>query len=88
MLIDAGARRAITHGKKSLLPAGIKEVLGVFSAGDVVDIADDNGLIARGISRYDSDTLARIIDSHEGSETNKHMRPAVHRDDLALLVRE
>ena len=85
---SAGARRAITRGKKSLLPAGITDVLGVFSAGEVIDIVDDSGLIARGISRYDSDSLAKLMGHKQEEKQKEHMRPAVHRDDLAVLVQE
>ena len=49
IIVDEGAARAITEGKKSLLIAGVHSVLGHFEAGDVVDVASPTGLIARGV---------------------------------------
>ena len=68
--------------------AGVSSVLGHFDAGDVVDVACPTGLIARGVSGYDSDTLAQIAglgtpELH--SAGYEHPRPAIHRDDLAVL---
>ena len=88
IIVDEGAARAITAGKKSLLVAGVHSVLGHFEAGDVVDVASPTGLIARGVSGYDSDTLAEV--GGAGMEQLaaagfEHPRPAIHRDDLAVL---
>ena len=63
IIVDEGAAQAITVGKKSLLVAGVRSVLGHFEAGDVVDVASPTGLVARGVSGYDSDTLAEIAGS-------------------------
>ena len=63
IIVDEGAAHAITVGKKSLLVAGVRSVLGHFEAGDVVDVASPTGLVARGVSGYDSDTLAEIAGS-------------------------
>ena len=63
IIVDEGAAQAITVGKKSLLVAGVHSVLGHFEAGDVVDVASPTGLVARGVSGYDSDTLAEIAGS-------------------------
>ena len=53
------ARRApLTEHGSSLLPVGITGVLGSFGEGDVLDIADETGLvIARGIAEASSDEL-------------------------------
>ena len=88
IIVDEGAAQAITVGKKSLLVAGVHSVLGHFEAGDVVDVASPIGLIARGVSGYDSDTLGQIAGA--GMEQlvaagYEHPRPAIHRDDLAVL---
>ena len=88
IIVDEGAAKAITVGKKSLLVAGVHSVLGHFEAGDVVDVASPTGLIARGVSGYDSDTLGQIAGA--GMEQlvaagYEHPRPAIHRDDLAVL---
>ena len=89
LVVDAGAARAITVGKKSLLAAGVVSVAGHFDAGDVVDIASPTGLVARGIVSYDADSLAAIAGRSapelEGTGW-EHVRPVVHRDDLAPLL--
>ena len=88
VIVDEGAAQAITVGKKSLLVAGVRSVLGHFDAGDVVDVASPTGLVARGVSGYDSDTLAQIAGSGTAeleAAGHEHPRPAIHRDDLAVL---
>ena len=88
IIVDEGAARAITAGKKSLLVAGVHSVLGHFEAGDVVDVASPTGLIARGVSGYDSDTLAEVAGAgmeQLAAAGYEHPRPAIHRDDLAVL---
>ena len=88
IIVDEGAAQAITVGKKSLLVAGVRSVLGHFEAGDVVDVASPTGLVARGVSGYDSDTLAEVAGSGTAelqAAGHEHPRPAIHRDDLAVL---
>ena len=88
IIVDEGAARAITAGKKSLLVAGVHSVLGHFEAGDVVDVASPTGLIARGVSGYDSDTLAEVAGAgmeQLAAAGYEHPRTAIHRDDLAVL---
>jgi glutamate 5-kinase len=88
--LDAGAVRALTLRKASLLPAGITSVGGTFSAGDPIDmIGPDDVVIARGIVNYDSAELPALLgrSTHElaaelGAE---YEREVVHRDDLVVL---
>ncbi|MEJ7636341.1 glutamate 5-kinase [Aeromicrobium sp.] len=88
--LDAGAVRALTVRKASLLPAGITEVTGSFAAGDPVDLIGPDGVvIARGIVNYDSTELPSLIGrtTHDlaaelGAE---YEREVVHRDDLMLI---
>ncbi len=42
-VVDAGARRALETGTKSLLAIGVVEVVGDFEKGDVVGIRDTEG---------------------------------------------
>ena len=62
VVVDAGAVRAITHGKKSLLAAGVTGAEGSFEAGDPVEIAGPDGVVvARGLVSYSADELpARV----------------------------
>ncbi len=89
--LDPGAVTAVVGGRKSLLPAGILRVSGDFSAGDPVDLLDENGrVVARGLVNFDSAELpgllgrsTREIAAELGSA---YEREVVHRDDLVLLT--
>ena len=89
LYLDSGAAKAIHSAGKSLLPAGITEVEGEFSAQDAVLLCDPNGLeIARGLVNYSDEDLRKICGhrsadiahllGYEGVET------VVHRDNLVL----
>lgn len=88
--LDAGAVRAVTERRASLLPAGITAVTGSFVAGDPVDLVDPDGrAIARGLVNYDAAELPTLL----GRSTRElarelgasYEREVVHRDDLTLL---
>ncbi len=88
--LDAGAVHAVEDGGKSLLPAGITAVRGRFGIGDAISCLDPNGReIARGLSSYSSDDLARIA----GQATSGIQQmlgysngdEVIHRDDLVVL---
>ncbi|HUT55557.1 MAG TPA: glutamate 5-kinase [bacterium] len=87
--VDDGARRALEERGKSLLPSGVTEVSGEFVKGDVVEVADANGReIARGLTQYSGDDLARIK-GRKSSEIaavlgEKLYDEVIHRDDLVL----
>jgi len=56
VVVDAGAQRAITAGKASLLNSGVIRVEREFAAMDVVSIRDGGGReFARGIAAYASE---------------------------------
>ena len=92
VILDDGAVRAITVGKKSLLAAGVTGVEGEFEVGDPVDLADARGVVvARGLVAYSADELPERM-----GRTSVQLREAfgdgndrevVHRDDL-VAVRE
>ncbi len=90
LVVDDGARRAVTELHKSLLPSGIVRVDGNFAQGDPIDLADANGNpFARGLSTYSSEEL-RKIQGKQSSEIEsvlgyRYLEEAVHRDDLAVL---
>lgn len=90
LILDKGAVKAITEGKKSLLAAGITQVEGVFGPGAVVELANRRGaVIAKGRSAYSSEQILELIQAHQQSSEAKlagqETRPApvVHRDHLA-----
>jgi glutamate 5-kinase len=86
--VDAGAARALANGK-SLLPAGVVLVSGMFERGDAVSVRTaDNREIARGLSAYSSTDAARIA-GHKSSEIEailgyRGRDEIIHRDDLVL----
>ncbi|MGF1752852.1 glutamate 5-kinase [Vibrio makurazakiensis] len=88
--IDDGAVNAVINKGSSLLAKGLTKISGQFSRGDVTRITDSQGkVIARGISSYSSQDLAKIVGKHSkdigailgydyGSEV-------IHRDDLVVI---
>ncbi|WP_166348448.1 glutamate 5-kinase [Phytoactinopolyspora limicola] len=90
--LDAGAVRAVVERHTSLLPAGITAVDGSFTAGDPVDMVDEEGrVVARGLVNYDAAELPALL----GRSTRdlarelgvEYEREVVHRDDLVVLRR-
>ena len=88
VLIDAGAARALTVGKKSLLLPGLTGLDGDFESGSVVDVVGPEGVLARGICRYAAAELREVLAAQaEGAPAPDHVAPVIHRDDLAELPR-
>jgi len=91
IVIDDGAKKAITSSGKSLLPSGIKDVKGRFGVGDSVTCIDENGSqVARGLTSYSSDDIRKIMGSKtsdiEGILGYKYSDEVIHRDDLAVIT--
>jgi glutamate 5-kinase len=91
VFVDAGAVAALNRGK-SLLPAGITRVEGVFERGDCVAIRDEQGVeIGRGLIAYDAPHADRIR-GHNSRDIAHILGTAgraemIHRDDMALSGR-
>lgn len=87
LVLDAGAAHAITTGKKSLLAAGIKNVSGMFRAGDVVELTDENGeVLAKGVSAFNSKQIGLLLNGDAKALATAgllEIGPVVHRDYLA-----
>ncbi|MDV2885023.1 glutamate 5-kinase [Alkalihalophilus pseudofirmus] len=61
VIIDDGARVAITEEQSHLLPQGVREVNGDFDCGDVVVIRHLNGEeVGRGVINYSAEQLRKI----------------------------
>jgi glutamate 5-kinase len=74
VVVDAGAQRAITCGKASLLSSGVVRIEKPFGPMDVVSIANVEGNeFARGIANCASEAAARVLFT---------------RDNIVLLDRE
>ncbi len=89
LVLDAGAVRAVTERKASLLPAGIVEVRGHFEAGDPVKLVSEAGqVVARGLVNYDAAELPAMIGRSTRdlaqSLGEQFEREVVHRDDLIV----
>lgn len=93
VIVNAGARDALTGGKASLLASGVTGVEGEFDAAEVVSIVDAKGLeFARGISDYSRGEAQGLIGngSHKPDSAGKVGKRAtvlVKRDNIVLLDR-
>jgi glutamate 5-kinase len=91
LLVDAGARQALTERGKSLLPSGVIEVGGEFDAGEVVALCgeDDGKEFARGLVNFDARELRKIRRAQtaeiEGLLGYKSFDEVIHRDNLVVL---
>jgi len=89
IIVDAGAERAMVHGGKSLLPAGVVGAAGDFRPGDVAEVAAVDGrVIGRGIVRHSVRQVNRIrgLSSEEAMRAADIPRPEIiHRDEWVAL---
>jgi glutamate 5-kinase len=90
VVVDAGAHRAITQGKASLLASGIMRVESHFAPMDVVSIVDAEGHeFARGIANCASAEAEQASDKkhRDGGRTAAPSRVLVTRDNIVLMDR-
>ncbi|MBI5178317.1 MAG: glutamate 5-kinase [Nitrospinae bacterium] len=91
IVVDDGAKQALTGGKKSLLPSGIVAVRGDFEAGDVVVVVDGQGApLIKGVVQYDHAEVDKIK-GKKSSEIEsilgyKKKDEVMHRDDTATYT--
>lgn len=79
IIVDDGAKEAITIKNKSLLCVGIIGSRGAFKENDIVYISDKNGNnFAKGIANFSSTSINE-------AKGKKGAREAVHRDDLVII---
>lgn len=88
--VNAGAKKALCTAGSSLLPAGVVAVEGVFDAGDVIYVLDENGNeIARGLTNYASDDCQKIKGCQSGEIARKigfkNYDEVIHRNNIVLL---
>lgn len=91
IIIDDGARNAISSKGKSLLPSGIKDVKGKFGVGESVTCVDESGAeIARGLTSYSSEDIKLIMGKStrdiEAVLGHKYSDEVIHRDDLVIIA--
>ncbi len=75
--VDGGAKNALLAGK-SLLTVGVVGIEGNFTRGDIVEIADQEGV---GFARGKVNFSAQDLDEIKGK---KAMKEVIHRDNLVL----
>ncbi len=86
--LDKGAAKALGAGK-SLLPAGVTDVIGTFDRGDSIAIEGPDGqVIGYGLTRYNS-VETSAIKGHRSTEIEALLGYAgraalIHRDDMAI----
>ena len=89
VIIDEGAAKAINNGK-SLLPAGVKKVNGLFKKGDHILVKDQsNNERARGLASFSSNEIDKIKGSHSSKIKNilgySSREEIIHKDDLVKV---
>ncbi len=90
LVLDAGAVRALTVDRKSLLPVGVREVRGSFRRGEmVVCVAPDGREVARGLVNYSAAEAQKIAGRSSGAIEQLlgyvDESELVHRDNLILV---
>jgi len=93
VVVNAGARDALTGGKASLLASGVIRVVGEFEAAEVVSIVDGDGLeFARGISDYSRGDAEGMIGNGSkvpaNARANGRASVLVKRDNIVLMDRK
>ncbi|MHB8670498.1 MAG: glutamate 5-kinase [Acidimicrobiales bacterium] len=86
LVVDEGARRALVDGGRSLLPAGVVDLVGTFSADEAVEVAGPDGRVfAKGLTRYGAAALKEVLGSRTTDLPDGAPHEVVHRDDLVVL---
>jgi glutamate 5-kinase len=86
--IDAGALKALKAGR-SLLPAGVTNISGGFSRGELVRILNDSDQdLGCGLIAFDSGEAQLILGCHTNEVENilgyASRGALIHRDDMVL----
>lgn len=91
IVIDDGAKDAVTRYGKSVLPTGVIGVKGKFDIGDAIVCLDKEGnILAKGLTSYSSREINKIL----GAKTSEiesilgytYGGEILHRDDLAVMA--
>ncbi len=86
IVVDEGARAALTERGVSLLPAGVVGASGHFDADDAVELAGPDGRVfAKGLSRHPLQLVKEMAGRRTAELPEDMTHEIVHRDDLVLL---
>jgi len=93
IVVDEGAKKAVTEKGKSLLPSGVVEVRGRFGIGACVRLLDQTDQdVGKGLVNYSSSDIMKI----RGLKTSeiekrlefKHSDEVIHRDNMVVTKAE
>lgn len=86
IVVDEGARRALTQASSSLLPAGVLDVVGTFGIDEAVEVVGPDGKpFAKGLVRFAAAELRQVAGSHTSALPEGFPHEVMHRDDLVIL---
>ncbi|MDA8148869.1 MAG: glutamate 5-kinase [Actinomycetota bacterium] len=86
VVVDDGARRALTERGTSLLLAGVRDASGSFSVDDAVEIAGEDGAVfAKGLTRSSREQVVAWAGRRSDELPDGVAAEVVHRDDLVIL---
>jgi glutamate 5-kinase len=86
IMVDEGARVALTERGVSLLPAGVIGVTGAFDSDDAVELTGPDGRVfAKGLSRHSATQVKTLAGRRTADLPEDVVHEVVHRDDLVLL---
>jgi len=87
VVVDDGARQALTRRSTSLLPAGVRDVIGSFGEGDTVDVRSTDGTVfARGMVFVTAADLRAVAGMQTRDLPDGMVHEVIHRDDLVVLA--
>ncbi|WP_066554892.1 glutamate 5-kinase [Croceicoccus bisphenolivorans] len=89
LVVDDGAAKALLSGR-SLLAKGVREVVGEFARGDVVEVRSTGGAaLAKGLAEYDAGECTAIMGRHTDEQAGvlgyAPRSAVIHRDQMVLL---
>jgi glutamate 5-kinase len=86
VVVDDGARAALTARGVSLLPAGVVSVTGQFEADDAVELAGPDGRVfAKGLVRHPAARVRELAGRRRPQLPPDTAAEIVHRDDMVIL---
>jgi len=86
VIVDDGARAALTERQTSLLPAGVVDVKGSFDVDDAVEIAGlDGRVFAKGLVRHPAGRIKEWAGQRSARLPPDVPHEVVHRDDMVML---
>jgi glutamate 5-kinase len=86
VVVDDGAKEALTKRARSLLPAGVRDVVGSFAEGDTVEVrGSDGSVFARGMVYVSAGDLRTVAGMQTRDLPDGMVHEVIHRDDLVVL---